>query len=581
MRIARSLSRSPLWIGVCLATWLAFSAAADPRDPVSVELPPEGQGDPFVPGVRLVEDLEPPYVEEEFFVSGAATLYNYANDPPLGPTDIEPIEEDVPWKTRIIVRRPEQPGHFNGSVVIEWWNSTANFDSAPVWDPSAEYFAREGYIYVGVTNANQALAYLTSGCSLLGVLPPTCGTRYATLSLPDDGLAYDMVSQIANLLKSSDPDNPIPFPYRVERVYHAGQSQQGGSMVTYASAFHVPGLNEGLNDGYFVQANVFARRINGGPACGDAGSPPFPDCTPRLRDSDVFVRTDLPVPVVNALGETDVQALFGIAGRQPDTPTFRYYEMAGVAHLTVHVGVELIPANVLGPDPLFLEDLCENELNTSADGPVFGSYLMNAMWENMDRQVRGMRDDDDWEADDDDGEGDDDDWEADDDDGEADDDDGEGDDDDGDRRPPPGLLLDVDADGVIQRDEFSNALGGVRLPAMDVPIATYDPPTNQADPNLPPFLQQIGNLACFLGGSTEPFDQALLDQLYPTQRTYVKQVRRAARALEKAGYLLPEDRKIIVQRAIDSGVGCGIGFELALVLPPLAWWYRRRRRPAA
>ena len=127
----------------------------------------------------------------------------------------------------------------------------------------------------------------------------------------------------------------------------------------------MPGLNEGLNDGYFVQANVFARRINGGPECGEAGSPPFPDCTPRLQGADVFVRTDLPVPVVNALGETDVEALFGIAGRQPDTPTFRYYEMAGVAHLTVHVGIELIPAGVLGPDPIFLEDLCAFPINST------------------------------------------------------------------------------------------------------------------------------------------------------------------------------------------------------------------------
>ncbi len=568
MRIARPQRIAPLWISVTLASWLAVTAAADPRDPVTVELPPEGQGDPFVPGVRLVEDLEQAYVEEEFFVSGAATLYTYAHDPPLGPTDIVAIQQGVPWKTRIIVRRPEDPSHFNGSVVIEWWNSTADFDTAPVWDPSAEYFAREGYVYVGVTNANQALSYLTSGCRLLGVLPPTCGTRYATLSLPDDGLAYEMVSQIANLLKSNAPDNPIPFPYHVERVYHAGQSQQGGSMVTYASAFHVPGLNEGLNDGYFVQANVFARRINGGPACGEAGSPPFPDCTPRLQGADVFVRTDLPVPVVNALTETDVAVLFGIAGRQADTPTFRYYEMAGVAHLTVHKDIEIIPAGVFGPDPILLEDLCQNEINSSADGPVFGSYLMNAMWDNLDRQVQGGDDDDDGggAGDDDEGEGDDDDA---------------GDDDDDGRAPPAGLLIDVDAAGVIQRDEFGNALGGVRLPEMDVPTGSHNPPTNQADPSLPPFLQQFGNLACFLGGSTEPFDPALLDELYPKRGSYVRQVARAANRLKKDGFLLEEDRQIIVQRALQSGIGCGIGFELALVLPPLAWLYRRRRRPDA
>ena len=301
---------------------LAGSVLAAQTDPVTVSLPPVGQGDAFVPGVRLVDelaDLPQPYVEEEFFVSGTATLFNYANDPPLGPTDIVPIDEDVPYQTRIIVRRPAHHGHFKGTVVIEWWNSTAGFDTAPVWDPSADYFTREGWIYIGVTNSTTSLGFLTSGCSLLGVLPPTCGTRYATLSLPENGLAYEMVGQIANLLKSDSPENPLPPEFDVERIFHSGQSQQGGSMVTYASAFHFP-----TNDGYFVQAATRARTINSGPECGETGSPPLPDCTPRLQGADNFVRTDLPVPVVQALTETDVAVLGGVAGRQPDTPTFRF-----------------------------------------------------------------------------------------------------------------------------------------------------------------------------------------------------------------------------------------------------------------
>ena len=38
------------------------------------------------------------------------------------------------------------------------------------------------------------------------------------------------------------------------------------------------------------------------------------------------------------------------------------------------------------------------------------------------------------------------------------------------RNSPHGLLLDV-VDGEIQRDQYGNALGGIRVPAMDVPIA--------------------------------------------------------------------------------------------------------------
>ena len=61
--------------------WLAASAGADPFAPVTVTLPPEGQGDIFSPGIRLVADLDENYVEEEYFVSGIVDVFEY-DDPP-------------------------------------------------------------------------------------------------------------------------------------------------------------------------------------------------------------------------------------------------------------------------------------------------------------------------------------------------------------------------------------------------------------------------------------------------------------------------------------------------------------------
>jgi hypothetical protein len=506
---------------------LASVAHAAPTDPITLEAPPTDQGDAFVPGFRELTDLPATYVDEEYFVSGTADLYNYENNPPEGPTDTEVIQAGVPYRTRLIVRRPEKQNDFNGSVVIEWWNSTAGFDTAPSWDPSAEYFAREGYVYVGVTNSNQGMSFLVGGCSLFDVLPPTCGTRYSTLSLPDDGLAYDILDQIATGLRNGS--GLLPPGYDVERIYHTGQSQQGGSVITYASAFH----EHAVNDGYFVQGNIGARSINGRPACGAEGSPPFPDCTPSLSGADRLVRSDLSVPLVQAVTETDVAVLFGTGGRQDDTPTYRYYELAGTAHLTIHKGVEVLPE----PNLLFLEDLCENELNTIADGPVFGSYAYNAMWDNMDRQVRS---------------------------GDV---------------PPAGRLMALDATGAVERDAFGNALGGVRLPEMDVPTGRHNPPTNQADPTLPPFLQGIGNLACFLGGSTFPFTTEELHALYRNKGQYVSRVVHAANDLKSDGFLLQEDRMKIVKRAVFfDQLACGLGFELAIVVPVLLRLRRRRVR---
>ena len=243
-------------------------------------------------------------------------------------------------------------------------------------------------------------------------------------------------------------------------------------------------------------------------------------------------QTDLPVPVYHAVTETDLEVLFGTFGRQSDTPSFRYYEIAGGSHLTVHAGVELIPAGLLGPDPVFLEDLCLNEINSTADGPIFVSYVFNAMWENLEDQVRKGR------------------------------------------TPPPGVQMEVDG-GIVQRDVHGNGLGGIRLPAMEAPLATYTP-GNVADPALPPLLQFIGNLACALSSSVTPFDQATLDSLYPQTGNYVSQVAMAAAGLHAEGFLLREDRQKIMATAMNSGM-CGLGFELVLIVPPLVWMHGRRR----
>lgn len=496
---------------VSILVWLlAMEAGAGPRDAVIVTRPPEGEGAAFVPGTRLVEDLPVPYVEEEFFVEGEATLFSYANDPPQGPTDLMPIEEDVPYKTRLIVRRPANARRFNGTVVVEWWNSTAGFDTAPAWEPSAEYFAREGIIYVGVTNSTTSLEFLSQGCRLLGILPPSCGSRYASLSLPENGLAYEMMSQIAHLLTSRNADNPVPRAYRVDRLFHVGESQQAGSVITYASAFHL----DGVNDGYFIQSGINARPINFGPRCGAEGAPAFPECTPRLLPPDARVRTDLPVPVYQVVTQTDFETLgFNVFGRQPDTPTFRYYEVAGGAHNAVHIDVELVPAGVFGPDPVLLEDLCANELNTTADGPVFVSFVFNALWERMQDQVSRHR------------------------------------------SPPAGLVMD-EVGGVLQRDELGNVTGGVRLPSMEAPTATYES-TNIADPTLPPALQGIGGLACRLSGSVFPFDEATLDALYPRRSSFFIDVWRSVVRLRRQGLLLPEDALTVLFDALRAGVGGG------------------------
>lgn len=477
-------------LALALALGLGANAWAGASDPIVLEVPDDTLGAVFPTGLRTLADLSQPYVEEEWLASGAATLFSYAADPPA-PTQIVPVQTGVPYKTRLIVRRPADPAAFNGTVVVEWWNSTAGFDSAPSWEASAEYFGRKGIVYVGVTNSDTSIRFLRGGCRLFGLLPPICGTRYRTLSLPENGLAYEMLSQIAHALRSG-VNSPLASDYGVERLFHAGQSQQGGSLITYATAFHFPD-----NDGYFIQAAFSARPINFGVACGSAGAPAYPACTPQLAGEARLVRSDLRVPVIRAQTETDMGSVasgFGVlalGARQSDTDFFRYYEMAGTAHNVVHKNIDVAGTGYT------LDDFCSGEINSFADGPVYGSFLYNAMWENMERQLTL----------------------------------GE---------PMPRARTLLVENGEIVRDSLGNAVGGLRLPELDVPIASYAP-SNTADPALPAFLQQIGSLVCRLSGTVTPLDPARLRDLYPTRHRYLRQYANRLAQLRGRRFLLRED----------------------------------------
>jgi hypothetical protein len=104
------------------------------------------------------------------------------------------------------------------------------------------------------------------------------------------------------------------------------------------------------------------------------------------------------------------------------------------------------------------------------------------------------------------------------------------------------LMLTAGGDGVVQ-DASGNTLGGVRTPAVDVPIAAYSG-------------QPAGNagLVCSLFGQTTPFPAAQLVTLYPTHDDYVRDVTASATQAEQAGFLSSADVPLIEQEAQGAPV---------------------------
>jgi hypothetical protein len=352
------------------------------------------------------------YVEEEYFIEGAATAYT--NVGPLLPDGIWNVAptETANYKTRILVRRPADPKRFNGTVITEWFNVTSGADLAPDWGWTNAELLRSGYAWVGVS------AQIVGVGNLLATNP----IRYQTLTHPGDSYSYDIYSQAGMAIKSPGAVNPLEG-LDVEAVIAVGESQSASRLGTYFNAIQPLA---GVYDG-------FLNHSRGGGTAPLAQLPQAPVPTPF----PTFSRTDLAVPVLAFETEGDLLTLGFLPARQPDSTWYSLWELPGSAHAD---------AFLLG-DSGFV--ICDEPVN---DGPQY--LVLRAAIDHLNRWVR------------------------------------EG------TTPPVSPRIEITDFGfppVLARDEFGNALGGIRTPLLDAPIATLT-----GEPN-------TGAFFCFLFGKTIPF----------------------------------------------------------------------------
>jgi hypothetical protein len=202
------------------------------------------------------------------------------------------------------------------------------------------------------------------------------------------------------------------------------------------------------------------------------------------------IRPDLGVPTLQVQSETDT--LIYSVSRQPDADSLRTWEVAGTAHGDKYLVDQLDKINAR-------EKVIDNGAPVTCDKPLNSMpdhWVHNAAYATLDRWIRtGVAP----------------------------------------RSAPPieGVAV------LLARDANGNVKGGIRLPDIEVPIASYAP-TNSG-----------GNVfgACLLLGTTTPFDAAKLRQLYPTHTVYVAKYEAAARSALRAGYLLPADYEAAVAAA--------------------------------
>ncbi len=319
------------------------------------------------------------YAESEYVVRGTARSQ---------------AGETADYATRVVVRRPSDPARSSGTLLAEWLNVSSGQDSAPDWTYLEAEILRRGHTWVGVSAQYVGVegggGSVDTGLGSPG-LKGNDPARYGGLHHPGDAYMFDIFRQaVAGL--------DVPADLRLA----VGESQSAVALTTYANVVHpvTPYF-----DGFLIHSR-------GGVAAplGEPGKGLVMDEV--LRGEPVTIRDDLEVPVFVVVTEGDLFDRIGfLPARQPDTDTFRLWEVAGTSHAD---------GFIIGEFEEFLG--CEVPVNRGQQ-----AFVLRAALRHLDRWARG-----------------------------------------GDP-PPAAPRLETTDDGFVH-DDNGNVRGGVRTPRVDAPV---------------------------------------------------------------------------------------------------------------
>jgi hypothetical protein len=307
-------------------------------------------GQPFS-AMPVAELAAAGFTEAEYFLAGTATAFKPAAPPGMdGMWKVAP-NGTADYKVRILVRRPADAKAFNGIVIVEWLNVTANLEGAADFMQMQEELLRRGYAWVGV------------GAQAAGVNSPRSGlkdfdkARYGSLAHPGDAYSYDIFSQAADALRH--PKSPDALGgLSIRKVIATGRSQSAFRLVTYINAVHP--LTR-LFDGYLVHSR-------GANASGFAAEGLGRD-TENAVPPGAHIRTDIDVPILDLQTEGDMVALRAHLTRQPAFAHYRRWEIAGAAHAETPRWVAETPP------PLDMGPACKDPVNSAPHHAVVKAAL--------------------------------------------------------------------------------------------------------------------------------------------------------------------------------------------------------------
>ncbi len=464
--------------------------------------PDDGQGEPL--GTAYLArngrgiDLEPyGYVETEWLVSGQACPWVWDQD------STGAAGEPLAFVTRVLVRAPADPERFSGAVQIEPHHP--DDDRALSWAQIAPWILRSGHAHVGVTQEPAVIADLQEWDP----------ERYASLSLPDSGMRWEIVGLIASAIRHGSLP---PFgDLAVDRAFLSGWSMTGTFCRTFlGEGFHEASAGPGgpAIDGYVI---CISSGGAGRAGYGSPGTPhPIPLDDPRRRVGGHDV------PVFELLSESESETHGSVMRPDSDAPEdpYRFYGVAGSGH--INGGVPDPTTNRVQRRERGAPSLPREIVEATSDGRM--DAVARGVFALMDR------------------------WVA------------EG------TVPPhaePFAFAESGPHGhmpesrPLARDADANVLGGVRTPWVTVPLAGYLPHSTPAPGRCLPAEHAPYSdpaLLADLIAHMEPFSPEELRRRYTNSENYLLAYTEAVRDAVAAGWLLAEDSTELID---DKARTCG------------------------
>ncbi len=372
--------------------------------------------------------------------------------------------------------------------MVEIANPARRFDWDMMWGYLGDEIVRRGDGWVAITTPGAIPGLKTfdpvryAPMSFANPAPGNCPDGKPAADT-EEGLKWDMYSQVGALIKSNDAGRPFGG-YRAQAIY---MTTQGGDVVTYINAIHPQAK---LAGGKFVYDGFLSKQPNGvGRLYGCGSAPPKSDPRHVIRNAGV--------PVIAMVAQGEVLATFGVRRADSDDPNDRYrlYEVSGGSHLDksnylpfVSMADATAAGNAQGTPEWPFAQRCTPEI-ALIQYPLM-PVIYHAAWNHLDNWARkGIA-------------------------------------------PPHADRIQLkDADtpkASVVRDDFGGALGGVRTFWVDYPIVKF----SQTSP---------GPGVCAEMGHSDAIAWSRLETLYGSYKNYSAKVLQSLDKSVKDGWITAAD----------------------------------------